>query len=156
LVIRQEANGKLTCSLSNAPAASTIEHLAWLKCQRYFVERANQDAKGELGWDDFRAQKYLAWQHHLALTVLASWFIAQTKLDWARKTPGDPTLAREFAVEVLPRLSMANVREMLRAALPLPQLTPQQATALVVQHLVNRARAKQSRIKHHHRSGPAP
>jgi SRSO17 transposase len=155
-VIRQEADGKLNCSLSNAPAASTIEQLAWWKCQRYFIERANEDTKTELGWDEFRAQKYLAWQHQLALTVLATWFIAETKLDWARKTARDPTLAKQFAVEVLPLLSTANVREMLRAAMPLPQLTPKQASALVVKHLVNRTRAKKSRIKHQHSRGPAP
>ncbi len=83
-VIRQEADGKLNCSLSNAPPDSTIEHLAWLKCQRYFIERANEDTTTELGWDEFRAQQYRAWHHQLALTVLATWFIAETKLDWAR------------------------------------------------------------------------
>ncbi len=156
LVIRREADGKLNCSLSNAPAESTIEQLAWLKCQRYCIERANQDAKTEIGWDEFQAQKYLAWQHQLALTVLASWFIAETKLDWARQAVRDPSLAGQLAVEVLPTLSVANVREMLRAAMPLPQLTAQQATELVVEHLVNRTRAKKSRIKHRHRSGSSP
>ena len=156
LVIRREADGKLNCSLSNAPPESTITELAWLKCQRYFIERANEDAKMELGWDEFRAQKYLAWQHQLALTVLATWFIAETKLDWARQAARDPTLAREFEVAVLPLLSTANVREMLRAAMPLPQLTLEQATELVVQHLVNRTRATKSRIKHRYSPGPAP
>jgi SRSO17 transposase len=156
LVLRREADGKLNCSLSNAPAESTLQQLAWLKCQRYFIERANQDSKTELGWDEFQGQKYLAWQHQLALTVLAGWFIAETKLDFARQAMRDPALARELAVEVLPLLSVANVREMLRAAMPLPQLTPKQATDLVVKHLVNRTRAKKSRIKHRHSPGPAP
>ena len=155
-IIRREADGKLNCSLSNAPAASTIEHLAWLKCQRYFIERANQDTKTELGWDEFRARKYPAWQHHLALTVLASWFIAETKLAWATRAARDPDLARQFEVEVLPTLSVANVREMLRAAMPLPQLTPREATDLVAKHLVNRTRSKRSRVKHRHSHGPAP
>ena len=137
-------------------ADSTNEQLAWLRCQRYFIERANEDSKTEIGWDEFRAQKYLAWQHQLALTVLATWFIAETKLDWARQAVRDLSLARQFEVEVLPMLSVANVREMLRAAMPLPQLTPEQATSLVVKHLVNRSRAKKSRIKHRHTPGPSP
>jgi len=156
LVIRREADGKLNCSLSNAPRESTPKELAWLKCQRYFIERANEDSKTEIGWDEFRAQKYLAWEHQLALTVLATWFIAETKLDWGRQAARDPSLAREFGVEVLPMLSTANVREMLRAVMPLPQLTPKQATELVVDHLVNRTRARKSRIKHRHTHGPAP
>jgi len=50
-------------------------------------------------------------------------------------------------VEVLPMLSMANVRELLRAVMPLPQLTVEQAVDLVVEHLVNRTRARKSRMK---------
>ena len=156
LVIRRETNGRLNYSLSNAAPESTPEQLAWMKCQRYFIERANQDAKSELGWDEFQAQKYRAWEHELALTVLASWFVAETKLDWARQFERDPGLAREFEVEVLPRLSTANVREMLRATMPLPRLTPKQATDLVVEHLVNRTRAKKSRSKRSHSASSSP
>ena len=65
----------------SSPTGTALEQLAWWKCQRYFVERSNQDAKSELGWDEFQAQKFLAWQHHVACTVLASWFVAQTKLE---------------------------------------------------------------------------
>jgi len=65
LVIRRESNGRCTYSLSNATPNTHLKRLAWLKCQRYFVERANQDAKTELGWDELEAQKYLAWMHHL-------------------------------------------------------------------------------------------
>jgi hypothetical protein len=52
-----------------------------------------------------------------------------------------------MAVEVLPALSTANVRELLKAVLPLPQLTPEQATQRVITHLVNRARSTSSRLK---------
>ncbi len=135
-------------ALTNAAHDVPLEKLAWMKCARHFIERANQDAKSELGYADFRGQKYLAWEHHLALTVLASWFIAQTQLEWQLRYKRDESLKHEFETTVLPRLSMANVREMLRAAMPLPQLTPDEATNLVVRHLVNRARSRKSRIKY--------
>jgi hypothetical protein len=93
------------------------------------------------------AQKFRAWEHHLALTILASWFVAQTKLDWERRFPRDPGLCHELAVDQLPALSVANVRVMLRAAMPLPQLSHQQAAKLVVEHLVNRARSRKSRMR---------
>jgi SRSO17 transposase len=147
LVIRREASGDLSYSLSNAPADSPLERLAWLKCQRYFVERTNQDSKSEIGWDELRAQKYRAWEHHLAMTILATWFIAQTKLDWAKQHPRDPQLAQQLETDALPALSAANVRELLRAAMPLPQLTPDDAIGLVIEHLVNRTRARKSRMK---------
>lgn len=91
VLIKREAK-EMRSSLSNAPSATPLLTLAQHKCQRYFVERSIQDAKSELGMDDFRAIKYRAWQHHLALTILASWFIAETRLDWQERQPPDQTL----------------------------------------------------------------
>lgn len=147
LVIRHEYGQKHTYALSNAPLDTRLDRLAWLKCCRHFVERANQDAKSEIGWDELQAQKYRAWEHHLALTILASWFIAQTKHKWASAYPHDPALARQMELEVLPTLSVANVRELLQAVMPLPQLSPSQATHLVVKHLFNRSRSTRSRLR---------
>jgi SRSO17 transposase len=147
VVMRKERSGKYTYALSNAPPGTALGQLAWWKCQRYFVERSNQDAKSELGWDEFQAQKYLAWQHHVACTVLASWFVAQTKLEWAQTSARDPELAQILEVDVLPMLSMANIRSLLRAVLPLPQLTPQEATERVIQQLINRTRSRKSRMR---------
>jgi len=148
LVIRRETNNRHTYSLSNAPADSSIEYLAWLKCQRYFVERANQDAKSEAGWDELRARKYRGWEHHLALVIMAVWFVAQVKWEWAQRYVRDPALARQLAVEVLLPLSMANIRVLFRAAMPLPQLTPEEAVVRVVEYLVNRTRSRASRLNH--------
>jgi SRSO17 transposase len=146
LVIRHEDSQRYTYALSNAPADTPLVRLAWLKCVRHFIECANQEAKTQIGWHELQAQKYRAWEHHLALTILATWFIAQTKHEWAHTLPRDPGLARQMALEVLPTLSVANVRELLQAVLPLPQLSPKQATRLVVKHLVNRSRSTRSRL----------
>jgi len=153
LLIREEGHGKRTYSLSNAPAQTSLTRLARWKCQRHFVEVANREAKTEAGWDELRARKYRAWEHHLGLTALACWFIAQTKLDWALQHPRDESLHEELGIKELPALSIANVRELLRAAMPLPQLSPERATELVAQHLVNRSRSQRSRCS---RTGKAP
>ena len=145
--MREESEGKYSYALCNAPVDTPLEQLAWWKCQRYFIERTNQDSKSELGWDEVRAQKYRAWEHHLALTVLASWFVAQTKFEWAQDYPRDPALLGQFNTEVLPALSVANVRELLRAVIPLKQLTEEQATERIIEHLLNRTRSRKSRIK---------
>ncbi|MBI3653284.1 MAG: transposase [Acidobacteria bacterium] len=150
LLVRRDAGGKLYYGLSNAAQETSLEKLAWMKCSRHFIERSNQEAKSELGGDELRAQNYLAWEHHLALTVLASWFIAQTQHQGQGDHLRDESLKEEFEMEKLPRLSMANVRERWRATMPLSQLTPEEATNLVVRHLVNRARSRKSRIKHRH------
>lgn len=147
LVMRRDAEGKIHYALSNERADAPLERLAWGKCQRAFIECANRDAKSEIGWDELRAQKFPAWEHELALVCLATWFMAQTKLDWRERSPRDPELGSEFGVDELPELSLANVRELLRAAMPLPQLSVEAATDLVVEHLVNRARSRKSRLK---------
>ena len=152
LVIRHEYAQRYTYALSNAPVDMPHERLAWLKCARHFVERANQDAKSETGWDELQAQKYRAWEHHLALTILATWFIAQTKLDWANTYAREAGLPQQLELAALPALSVANVRELLQAVMPLPQLSPEQATCLVVKHLVNRSRSTRSRLQAQHRA----
>jgi SRSO17 transposase len=147
LVIRRNSDGDCSYTLLNAP---TDTPQAWLivgSCCRYFAERTFEDAKTEIGWDEFQAQKYRAWEHHLALTAAALWFVAQTKLAWAQMYTRDPALARQLEVEVLPALSTANVRELLKAVLPLRQLTPPEAMDLVITHLINRARSTSSRLK---------
>jgi SRSO17 transposase len=147
LVIRQEDDQRYSYALSNATPDTPAARLAWLKCVRHFVERSNQDAKSETGWDEFQAQKFRAWEHQLALTILATWFIAQTKYEWAQTYARDAALAQELQVDQLPALSVANVRELLQAVLPLPQLSPADATRLVIQHLVNRAHSTASRLR---------
>jgi hypothetical protein len=145
--MREEADGKHSYALCNASRETSWEPRAWGKCQRYFSERSHQDAKSELGWDKLRAQKYRAWEHPLALTVLASWFIAQTQYEWAREYRRDPAWLQELDTEVLPALSVAHGRTLLRAVMPLRQMSEAQATDLVIEHLLNRARSRKSRLK---------
>jgi SRSO17 transposase len=149
LVIRRNLNGKLIYTLLNAPSDFTSAHLIEQSCQRHFIEQLNREAKTELGMAEFQAQSYRAWQHHLALIALTCWFIAQTNLQWRQTYTRDPQLLTQFELEILPALSSANVRELLKSALPLPRLTAHAATDLIVQHLVNRARSMQSHLRAH-------
>ncbi|MBI1877444.1 MAG: transposase [Chloroflexi bacterium] len=146
LLIRREAK-QVTYSLSNAPVKTNLETMAWRKSHRAFIERSNPDGKDQFGWDEFQATKYRAWQHQLALTILAAWFVAETRLDWqTRFAPASHVLAH-YEADVLPLLSVSNVRMLLQAAMPLPELTPEKATTLVIEHLVNRTRSRQSRLR---------
>lgn len=146
LLIRQD-NQRTTFVLSNSSPDTSLETMSWRKSHRYFIERSNQDGKSEFGWNEFQAIKYLAWEHQLALTILASWFVAETRLDWMTRFERDPALLEQYEVEVLPLLSVGNVRELFRAALPLQQLSTQDAAALVVKHLANRTRSRKSRLR---------
>ena len=147
LVLRRDLDGRLSYSLlngaANTPARTLIERTCW----RYYTERTYEDAKSELGWDDFQARKYRAWEHEIALTAAATWFVASIKLKWRTTYQRDPALAKQFELEILPALSTANVRDLLMSALPVPQMTPESARQLVVTHLVNRARSTSSRLR---------
>lgn len=145
LFARQESNGEFKFSLSNLPVSTSLEEMACYRCERYFVERTFQDAKSELGWDELVARKYRSWMHHAALTSLALWFTSEIKLDWATQYPRDTQLCRELEIIVLPALSIANIREMLKVVLPLPTLTLEDAIQIVIRHFVNRSRSKASR-----------
>ena len=146
LFLHRESDGSIRYSLSNAAVEMPLAQLAEWRSERYYVERTFQDSKSELGWDELEARKYRAWTHHTALDALALWFITSARLDWAMRHPRDKDLAAELKVEQLPQLSVANMRELLAAVLPLRQLTPEQATELVIQHLCNRARSTSSRL----------
>lgn len=153
LFLHKEKDGSVSFSLSNAPADTPLHTLALWRSQRYFVERTFQDAKSEAGWDELVARKYRAWSHHTALDALALWFITETKLDWSLDNPRDPVLAEELEVERLPSLSMANIRELLRAVLPMKRLSPDQAISLVIQHLTDRAQSTQCRLRAQGKNG---
>ncbi|MCB8923354.1 MAG: hypothetical protein H6662_17345 [Ardenticatenaceae bacterium] len=149
LLIRRDGQRR-TYTFSNASRDTPLVTMAHRKSACYFIERSNQGVT-ELGWDEFQAIKLRAWEHQLALTILASWFVTETRLDCPPRFERDPTLLAHYEVEVLPALSMANARAMLIAAMPLPQLSPE-ATYLVVKHLDNRTQSRKSRL----RSGSSP
>ena len=151
LLMRKEGK-KHSYTLSNAAPETPLKVMALRKSQRYFIERDNQEAKSDFGWDEIQTTSFIAWQHQLALTILAQWFITQTRLDWDETYQRDPDLLTLYDTDLLPALSVANVRDLLRAALPLPTLSPLQAAALVVEHLEYRTRSRHSRILN--RSGP--
>lgn len=152
LLIRRQNNGKVSYSFGNAPANTSLETLARWRCYRYYVERVFQDNKSQLGWDELEARKYRSWEHHTALTALASWFITSLKLKLLKEYPADPELAKEMEVEVLPMISHANVRELFRSAFSMGILSKKDSRNLVTQHLFNRARSTSSWLKKQKRS----
>jgi SRSO17 transposase len=145
LVVDRQSDGKKRYSLSNAAADTPLKTMMQWRGQRYFVERTFQDEKSELGWDELVAQKYRAWQHHAALTALALYFVMSVRRQWAEKYPRAKELKEELKIAKLPALSVANIRELLAAVMPLRRFTPEQAVRVVIDHLNNRVRSTRSR-----------
>jgi len=88
LVAREEADGSFKYSLTNAPPESAgIETLAYMQAQRFWIERAFQDAKSELGMAQYEVRSWKGWHHHIALVCLAMLFVLKERLLAAEHTP---------------------------------------------------------------------
>lgn len=89
-----------------------------------------------------------ALMHTLALCSIALLYMADMKMQFRQKFQHGETVQKQFPdLQTLPDLSLSNVKELLKAAFPLPQLSKEQAVDLVVEHLFGRTRSTQSRQK---------
>lgn len=71
----------LKYGLSNAPEDTPPERLAQMQRQRYWIERAFQDAKNDAGMGDYQARGWRAWHHHMALVLMAMLPVLQQKAE---------------------------------------------------------------------------
>jgi SRSO17 transposase len=74
LCVTERSDGSVKYSLTNAPEEMGWEELAKRQGQRYFVERAFEDGKSELGMADYQSRRWLAWHHHMVLVAVAMVF----------------------------------------------------------------------------------
>lgn len=82
LIVRREVNAPDTIkySLSNAPSDTSVERLAYMQAQRYWIERTFQDAKNECGMGDYQVRSWIGWHHHMAMVLLAMLFMTEERL----------------------------------------------------------------------------
>jgi len=147
LVVRREHDGKQSYALCNYSIQDKMP-MAQGRCERYFVERTIQDCKSDLGMDELQAVKYRALMHTLALCSIALLFISDVKNRSRQKFEPIEDVQQRFPdLQKLPDLSLSNVKKLLKAAFPLPQLTKKMSVDLVVNHLFSRTRSTQSRQK---------
>lgn len=86
LIITQSEKTKY--SLSNADIKQyTNNEWAYFQCSRYWVERCFDDCKNELGMSGYQVTGWLAWQHHMALVMMASLYILNLKLEKQAEMP---------------------------------------------------------------------
>lgn len=114
LVVRREADGSHKYSLTNAPAGTAWTRLGFMQCQRFFIERAFQDAKSELGMAHYEVRGWRGWHHHIALCCLALLFTLKERIACA---------------ESVPLLSVRDLVELLDFYLPRKTRDPDQVLA---------------------------
>ncbi|MBY0229947.1 MAG: hypothetical protein K2W96_11755 [Gemmataceae bacterium] len=75
--------GKLSCHLSNAGEEAGLEQLVRAKGMHHAVEQCFAEGKGEAGLGHYEARSWAGWHRHMALSMLALWF-----LGWERSCLG--------------------------------------------------------------------
>jgi SRSO17 transposase len=89
LIVRREidAPGTIKYCLSNAPEKTSLIKLVQMQAQRFWVERAFQDAKSHVGMAQYQARQWQSWHRHMALVMLTMQFMLQTRLEHVQTHP---------------------------------------------------------------------
>jgi SRSO17 transposase len=82
LIVRREVDspGTLKYSLSNAPVRTSVRKLMQMQAQRFWIERAFQDAKSHIGMAQYQARQWPSWHRHMALVMMAMQFMLEARL----------------------------------------------------------------------------
>lgn len=87
LLVSLRSDGEIKYSLSNAPDETPKSELATRHAQRFFIERAFQDGKSELGMGEYQARKWRAWEHHMSLVGAAMVFALKERVEAEATSP---------------------------------------------------------------------
>jgi SRSO17 transposase len=82
LIVRREVAtpAEIKYRLSKAPAETPLPRLAFMQGQRYWVERALQTGKQDVGLGDYQVRSWRGWHHHMALVMMAMLFQLEERL----------------------------------------------------------------------------
>jgi SRSO17 transposase len=67
------------------PAQTAIEELVRVAGARWIIEEGFEEAKGEVGLDQYEVRKWVGWYRHITLALLAHAFLAVTRLHHVSK-----------------------------------------------------------------------
>jgi len=80
LVFREEQSDgtwKHDYLLSNEIAPCPPVEMAWVYKAEHRIEECLKQAKSEAGLADYQVRTWEGWQHHVCLSLLASWFLSE-------------------------------------------------------------------------------
>lgn len=105
LLVRREIDDptEIKYSLSNAAADTPAPRLAFMQGQRYWIERALQQGKQDVGLGDYQVRGWRGWHHHLTLVMMAMLFLLEE---------------RQLHQQTRPLLSGRDIRALLNHFLP--------------------------------------
>jgi len=131
LIVRRECTDRkeIKYSISKAPESTTVHRLAQMQGQRYWVERAFQDGKSQVGMDHYQARGWKSWNHHMALVMMAMLFMLKERI---------------MQEEDYPLLSCSDITTLLARFLPRRDIQPDE----VIRQLEVRHEKRQAAIEY--------
>lgn len=108
LLISTEADGsEVKHSLCWQPdGRMPLETALFRQMQRYWIERAFQNVKEQLGLHQYQVRSWTAWYHHVALSLMALHFTLETQVENQEEMPllSVPDIKLVFAKTLLNKL----------------------------------------------------
>ena len=89
LLISRKLDGtEVKYSLCHEPRGKlSVDTALYRQMQRYWIERAFQEIKEQIGLAQYQVRGWRAWEHHIALTMMALHFILETQVENAENLP---------------------------------------------------------------------
>lgn len=88
LMSRREPEEEEKFSLCwEAEGELSVETALFRQTQRYWIERSFQEIKEQRGLHQYQVRSWVAWHHHVALTMMALHFILETQLENTEALP---------------------------------------------------------------------
>lgn len=72
--------------ISNAPSSTSLKIFVWLSGIRWAIEQCFEEAKTELGMDQYELRKYTGWNHHILSCMLAHFFLWHLRIKLGKKS----------------------------------------------------------------------
>lgn len=127
---------ELAYYMSNAAAETPMLTLAQVAASRYIVEQCLEEAKGEIGLDEYKVRNWPSWHRHITLSLMAPTWLAATR-SWVGEKGG--LVARTRRSEHIG--STPSARRGAAAASALIGATPRLITMAASQELACAARS---------------
>ena len=129
LLVRRELNspGTIKYCLSNAPERTSVIRLVQMQSQRFWIERAFQDAKSHIGMAQYQARQWQSWHRHMTLVMMAMQFMLQARLSYVQTHP----LLSCYDIQILLAKTLPDRRSNQEEILRQLQIRHQQRQALI-------------------------
>lgn len=122
----------LAYCLTHAPETTTLAELVQVAGTRWTSETCFEDAKGEVGLDQYEVRSWTGWHRHVTLALLAQAYLAVLRRHAiggrgqrrSRRRPATPDRARDTPPALAPRLAATPQPRRRAPLVHLAQTTP--------------------------------